>query len=465
MRHISIILLASLVLLGNLLTGCGDSPGPSSPTTITSSFESGSIGKTVKTSNAVWELTIADDNNNATLPASWRSWWYVRMDNAITDSPTTFTLKNSGWLYYYLPIYSYDQKTWHRFDESEVTRNEGGELVVRKQFAQPTVWIARFYPYTFTDLELYLRRIAGNPFLEIQIPEYSQNGRPLYLLKLTDPNSPVAAKKRVFIHARTHPAETPPSFLLEGLINSLLSGSSDAATLLATTEFYIFPMHNVDGVIAGTYRSTPQSENLEVMWYLDTTDPLNLRADAPHEVKVIQQYAKRLMTDSGPPVVVALNLHASNSEPDIRTFFFPHFGALEQGYSATQAALWNSQLRFIDLLATRYGDDLLEPPPADGGAGFANNPFPETWWWTNFQDQVMAMTIEMTYGRAGFAPRWITPDDTRQLGSALLLAIGDYNNGSVPAVKTARKTADGVPGRQLLYPAWYPPNAADELKY
>ena len=463
MLYTIIIRSTLLLLVISLLTGCGDSssaPG----TTVTTAFESGSIGTVVKVSATEWELTIADDNNNSSLPATWRSWWYVRMDNAATHTPTTVTLKNSGWIYYYLPIYSYDQKTWFRFDESEVTQNQNNELVVRKQFAQPTVWIARFYPYTFSDLEQYLQHIAGNPFLEIQVPGYSQNGRPLYLLKLTDPNSPVATKKRIFIHARTHPAETSPSFLLEGLINSLLSGSSAAATLLAQTEFYIFPMHNVDGVIAGNYRSTPKSENLEVMWYLDAATPINLRADVPQEIAVIHQYAKRLMSDGGPPVAIALNLHASNSEPDIRTFFYPHFGTTAQGYTAPQAALWDTQIRFINLLAARYSADLLEPAPDNGGSGFANSPFPESWWWANFQDTVMAMTIEMTYGRSGFAPRWVTPDDTRQLGAALLWAIGDYCSGASPA-KTARTAADSISGRQLLYPAWYPPNAADELKY
>ena len=463
MLHTNIIRLALLLLIC-LLAGCGDGSS-SAPATVSSSFESGSIGKAVKLSANEWDLTVADDNNNSTLPATWRSWWYVRMDNASTGTPTTITLKNSGWIYYYLPVYSYDQKTWYRFDETEVTQNQSNELVVRKQFAQPTVWVARFYPYTFSDLEAYLQQIRGNRFLEIQVPGYSQNGRPLYLLKLTDPDSPVAAKKRVFIHARTHPAETSPSFLLEGLLDSLLSGSSEAATLLATTEFYIFPMHNVDGVIAGNYRSTPKSENLEVMWYLDSTNPLNLRSDVPQEVGVVHQYAKNLMTGGGPPVLIALNLHASNSEPDIRTFFFPHFGSTAQGYTAPQAALWDNQLRFINLLSARYGSGLLEPPPAEGGSGFANSPFPESWWWVNFQDRVMAMTIEMTYGRAGFAPRWVTPDDTRQLGVALLRTIGDYCSGRTAAVKSALKTAEVPSGRQLLYPAWYPPAAVDELKY
>lgn len=464
MRSRTITLIALFSILLCLLAGCGD--GTTVPaTTVTAAFESGSIGKAVKVSATEWELTIADDNNNATLPATWRSWWYVRMDNAATAGVTAITLKNSGWPYYYLPVYSYDRKTWQRFSEDEVSQNASSELVIRKQFAQPTVWLARFYPYTFSDLEQYLQRIAGSRVLEIQVPGYSQNGKPLYLLKLTDPDSPVAAKKRIFIHARTHPAETSPSFLLEGLIGSLLSGSADAATLLATTEFYIFPMQNVDGVIAGNYRSTPRSENLEVMWYLDSSNSMNLRSDVPQEVAVVQQYAKRLMTDGGPAVVIALNLHASNSEPDIRTFFYPHFGTTLQGYTATQASLWDKQIRFIDLLAGRYSADLLEPPPDNGGSSFASNPFPESWWWVNFQDRVMAMTIEMTYGRSGFAPRWITPDDTRQLGAALARTIGDYCNGTAGAASLRKSAWGTATTRQLLYPDRYPPNAGDELKY
>lgn len=448
---------ALLLLVLSLLAGCGDS-STVPETTVTAAFESGSIGKALKTDTNSWDLTVADDNNNATLPASWRSWWYVRLDNAPTDAATTLTIKNSGWNYYYLPIYSYDRKTWLRFDETEVTQNQNKELVVHKRFRQPTVWVARFYPYTFTDLEAYLQRIKGSRFLEMTVPGYSQNGKPLYLLKLTDTNSPVAAKKRVLIHARTHPAETSPSFLLEGLIGWLLSGSSEAATLLANTEFYIFPMQNVDGVIAGNYRSTPKSENLEVMWYLDGTNPLNLRTDVPQEVAIVHGIAKKLMTDGGPTVAVALNLHASNSEPDYRTFFFPHFGTVAQGYSVSQAALWESQLRFIDTLAVRYGAQLLEPPPADGGAGFVNNPFPESWWWANFKEQVMAMTIEMTYGRSGFAPRWVAPDDIRHLGSSLAPAIGDYLHG-VGAVKSSDT------GRILWQSSPYLRYSEDALKY
>ncbi|HOI15568.1 MAG TPA: M14-type cytosolic carboxypeptidase, partial [Geobacteraceae bacterium] len=150
-----------LILLAGLMAGCGDAANRL-PTTVSASFESGSIGKVAKVSDTEWELYIADDNNDSRLPASWRSWWYVRMDNLVQDAPTTITVKNSGWPYYYLPVYSYDRVAWHHFAEDEVTRNQDNEIIFRKRFAHGTVWMARFYPYTFTDLEKYIATLKDS---------------------------------------------------------------------------------------------------------------------------------------------------------------------------------------------------------------------------------------------------------------------------------------------------------------
>jgi hypothetical protein len=463
MVRITWVWLGTLLLVTGLLAGCGDGSGKPAAT-VSDVFESGSIGTVTKVNDAEWELSIRNDNDNPDLPASWRSWWYVKMEHLATNAPIQFTIKNSGWPFYYVPVYSYDRKSWNRFNEDEVTQNLNNEIVVRKRFEHGSVWIARFYPYTFTDLQHYLNSIKGNPHVEIRIPGYSQEGRPVYALKITDASVPLAGKKRVFMHARTHAAETSPSFLLEGMIQHLLSGTPEAAALLASFEWYIFPMQNVDGVVAGNYRSTPKSENLEMSWTFDSAHPLDLIGYVPPEVAVIHQYAKDLMSDGGPPITMALNLHASNSEPDIRTFFYPHFGTTAQGYTALEALLWDKQLRFIDRVAARHGIDKFEPIPEEGGGSFAGKTYPESWWWANFQDQVMAMTMEMTYGRAGYAPRWIEPADMRQLGVSLARGIHDYYDVTLPAAASLPR-APGVTGKnRLKYPELYPPHAADELK-
>lgn len=424
-------------------------------------FESGSIGEVLKISDEVWELSLADDNDNSTLPKTWRNWWYVKMENLSVTKQIDITLKNRGWSYYYLPVFSYGQNSWQRYSADEVSQNENNELIMRRQFNNPEVSIARFYPYTLTDLENYIERIDNNQYIDIQTAGYSQEGRPIYIYKLTDTQVTVSSKKRILMHARTHPAETPPSFLLEGMIDFLLGGSQEASEILSKFEFYIFPMQNVDGVVAGNYRSTPKTDNLEVMWYYDSSNPHNLTDDAPLEVKIVHQYAKDLMEEGGVPISMALNLHASNSEPDVRPFFFPHFGSESQGYSPIEASLWDKQIRFINSVANQYGDDMIEPTSEEGGSSFASKTYPESWWWVNYKDQVMAITMEMTYGQAGYSPRWIEPDDLRDLGVSLALSIRDYYDETFTPAQRSLKS-----GRKatLKFPELYPPDDIDEMK-
>lgn len=458
LKNIYLILLIQFALLVLSCSKDKDIAEPE-PATVSDAFESGSIGEVEQVTDAEWELSIADDNDNPGNPDSWRSWWYVKMDNLQTSLSTQITIKNSGWKYYYLPVYSYDQIEWYRFSENEVSQNSNREIVIHKQFEKKEVWIAMFYPYTLTDLEKYLSVVGNNNHVNVTVAGHSQKDNPVYLIKVSDFNLPVENKKRILIHARTHPAETPPSFLIEGLITFLTGGSEEANEMLRDFEFHIFPMQNVDGVIAGNYRSTPKSENLEVMWYYDPLNPQQLSNDTPSEIKIIHSHVLQLMTD-GPPVSIALNLHSSNSEPGIRPFFYPHFGPVSYGYTSQEASLWDKQLHFINSLAYNYSPDMLEPVPSEGGSSFTTKQYPESWWWANYKDEVMAMTMEMTYGKIHpESSEWVTPEHLRSLGQSVVLAIRDYFR--LPVQSPYMVNYKSYP---LQYPDLYPPNAADEMK-
>jgi Cytosolic carboxypeptidase N-terminal domain/Zinc carboxypeptidase len=450
------ILFALMVLI---FAGCRENQ--ESPW-IDSQFESGSIGNIQKIHDAQFDIFLADDNGDDTLPDSWRNWFYIRINHLNTDDSFVLNLKNRGWPFYYLPVYSYDQVNWHRFSESEVTQPGEYELRMEKKFDRATVWVARFYPYTFSDLISYIGKFSDNPRLTVETPAKTYQGNPIYFLTLTHPGFPDSAKQRVWIHARTHPGETGPSFVLEGLVDFLLSGLPEADNILSQFIFNIIPMHNIDGVIAGNYRTTPQTENLEVMWFSDPYDPMGLTADAPVEVSALHDLIWGL-NETGPAFTIALNLHASNSEPDIGLFFFPHFGPENLGYDTAESSLWNKQIRFIDSMGRHYGQALIEPTPDEGGSSFATKTYPESFWWRNFKDEVMAITMETTYGRAGYSPDWITPADLRSLGDAMAFALGDYAV-TISFDQKPAKMMLPMQERLLLYPELYGPDAPDELK-
>ena len=78
------------------------------------------------------------------------------------------------------------------------------------------------------------------------------------------------SKRIVFFSARVHPGETPSSFVLNGILDFLISGWKQAKKLLSNFVFKIVPLVNPDGVSRGYYRLDTFGQNLN-RFYLDPT--------------------------------------------------------------------------------------------------------------------------------------------------------------------------------------------------
>ena len=71
--------------------------------------------------------------------------------------------------------------------------------------------------------------------------------------------------------SRVHPGETGASWMIHGLIDTLLNPKDDEEKTLVKNlkdhfEFYIIPMLNVDGVVNGNYRCSLASCDLNRKW-------------------------------------------------------------------------------------------------------------------------------------------------------------------------------------------------------
>ncbi|KAG5446019.1 Cytosolic carboxypeptidase 2 [Clonorchis sinensis] len=159
-------------------------------------------------------------------------------------------------------------------------------------FTDDVVYFAACYPYTYTQLKEYLHSIdsdpskrrycqqrvlcqtlAGNsvPFLTISEPGMlCENSSQRKDSTTMDKKEPDTSKKRcVVITARVHPGETQSSWMVQGLIDFLVSENPDAELLRSNFVFKIIPMLNPDGVIVGNYRCSLSGCDLNRKYHSD----------------------------------------------------------------------------------------------------------------------------------------------------------------------------------------------------
>jgi len=72
----------------------------------------------------------------------------------------------------------------------------------------------------------------------------------------------ISRRKCVVLSSRVHPGESNSSYIMEGLIEFLLSGEEVARVLRDRFVFKIVPMLNPDGVIVGNYRCSLSGHDL-----------------------------------------------------------------------------------------------------------------------------------------------------------------------------------------------------------
>ena len=132
------------------------------------------------------------------------------------------------------------------------------------------VYFAYCYPYTFSQLSNYLGSLnIYKKILRIDSIGQTLDNNNLYMLIITnfeDSFDTLANKKAIIFTARVHPGESSSSFVIQGLIEFLLSNEPKAIILRKNFIFKIIPMLNPDGVIRGNFRMNSVGKDLNRMW-------------------------------------------------------------------------------------------------------------------------------------------------------------------------------------------------------
>ncbi|XP_063053697.1 cytosolic carboxypeptidase 2-like isoform X2 [Engraulis encrasicolus] len=244
-------------------------------------FESGNLLSAHRVGEFAYELTLRTDM----YTKKHTQWFYFRVRNTRAGIPYRFTITN---FLKATSLYERGQKPllyseerarvfgvgWYRVGQ-DVSYYRNGRchlglpcFSLSWMFSFPydrdTCYLAHCYPYTYTKLWSYLSAIENNPklssFCKVRTLCRSLAGNLVPVLTVTSPtgkpgeSEEAAHKPAIVVTARVHPGETNSSWVMKGIIDFLLSDSSDAKLLRDTFILKLVPMLNPDGVIVGNYR-------------------------------------------------------------------------------------------------------------------------------------------------------------------------------------------------------------------
>ncbi len=280
--------------------------------------------------------------------------------------------------------------------------------------------------YGYDSLQIDLDTWSMSPYASIDSIGSSVQGRTLWEITITGPDSTAIDVKRVVhIHARTHPNEVQSSWVTNEMIRILLSESILAEQLRNSIIFHIVPMYNPDGVELEYSRENANGIDIESNWYANNVEI---------EVQALRSRYIELM-NSETPIDVALNMHSSSRG---KRFFVCHdsSGSSPQYFEQEQRVIASVRSGFMNgiepwnYMVTWVGSTPLK--------------YPESWFWLNHQEAVMALTYEDNY--------YDTTGPFDITATALLDGIFHYLNLNL----TNRTPADRVFSEDIVLNQNYP---------
>ncbi len=266
--------------------------------------------------------------------------------------------------------------------------------------------------YGYQDLLKDLIRWEASSYLTIDSIGASVQNRTLWELRISDNNSN-EKKHIIYIHVRTHPNEVQSFWVADEIIKFLISDAVLAQILRTNCIFYIVPMYNPDGVELEYARENANKIDIESNWYADSIQP---------EVRTLRRRFVQLM-GSDKPIELALNLHSAYKCK--RYFVYHHENGTSKKYTKIEKLFINSVVRYFARGIQPWNFIIT-------WKNGTPKKYPESWWWLNFKEKVLALTYED--GNCEEAGEY---DKT---AFAILSGIGEYFNILTPSSIVENKT-------------------------
>jgi hypothetical protein len=236
-------------------------------------------------------------------------------------------------------------------------------------------------------------------FVDVTSIGKSFQQREIYEMTITDFEIDESEKQRIYIHSRTHPGEIQAAWVTDEIINYLLSDTEIGSYLRERCIFHIIPMYNPDGVELEYPRENANGIDIESNWSSEYPEI---------EVVHLKERFKSLM-QYGNPIKIALNMHSAYACK--RYFVYHHENGTSQNFAQMEQF-------YISSTRSHFMEGIEPYSYYVSWTNGTPNQYPESWWWQNHGEEVMALTYEdMNCSTAGFYDK---------TAFAILHGISDY---------------------------------------
>ena len=351
---------------------------------LTQDFDSGSLNVAASTV-AGNTVNLVGRNTWSVYPSDYR-WVYFNASGVSGQTPT-FNISSSDYLdgsfalQGHRYVYSYDQQNWNFFDNGTVS---GGTYTFGNNgaFTQDDVYVAFGLPYEVWRTQQHTSSVAASPFTHATV---SGNGgyvigqsaggvddvgrivppQDLLAYQVTDAGfAPTGgAKRKIVLAAGNHSGENASNYVMEGLVDFLLSDDPRAAGLRRSAEFYVYPQVNPDGRYGGYYRSNPENPDADHNRYWNN----------PAGFTDISQLRDAMVTDTGGDVDMLFDFHGWWGPWNDGNFifstsslaghpFFQNLAALEPDIDQITSSGNSGMLRIWGSTASGLGADFAVTP-------------------------------------------------------------------------------------------------------
>ena len=290
----------------------------------------------------------------------------------------------------------------------------GGDQVSNNAFTytfskhDSVAYFSMALPYTQANFDEFLEKLGEHPLLKMDTLAFSHEGRAIERLRLVPEHG--EPDSRMLITVRHHACEMTTSYVLEGVIESILHDPS-LEYLRTQVEFMIIPFVDKDGVENGEQgkNRVPRDHNRDYDGESLYASTAALREQVPEWSEGKLRFALDLHC---PWILGEGNEWAylvGKSDPDIKKEQIRFNALLEQ--NATGVIKFRAQ----DYLA--YGEAWNTENYRSKGQTFSQ-------WASGLEGIRLSTSLEFPY--AIMLGEEVTPDRAREFGHAVALSIRDY---------------------------------------